>query len=147
MVNLDRTFGIDKALASVTSLGDTNTYNYGQFNEGVDYRKLGFKGFSNGGYEFMYKHWDILDDTTYFGAHAGNANITSGILIPEGQVETFDGGSVPYLTFKYRDGMDKQVGRDGAVFGLGHNDVAEISYTTEATLCGANIKDFIHFEG
>lgn len=147
MLNLAKGFEMDAALASVTSF-DANTYNYGNFSEDVDYRKLGFEGFTlSGGWEFMKGHWDILDDTTYFGAHAGNDNVVNGMLIPEGSVETYEGGSVPYISFNYRDGMSKQVGRDGAVFGLGHNDVASISYTTEATLVGANLKDFVLFQG
>ena len=145
MLNLAKGFELDACLASVTSYA-ANTYNYGDFNENVDFRKLGFEGFTlSGGWEFMKKHWDILDDTTYFGAHGTNSNLIKGLLIPEGQVEVFGGGSMPYLTFKYRDGMDKVVGKEGALVGVGHGDYMSISYTTEATLVGANAKDFVLF--
>lgn len=145
MLNLAKNFELDACLAAVSSY-DANTYHYGLFNESVDYRKLGFEGFTlSGGWEFVKKHWDILDDTTYFGAFGANSNVVKGMLIPEGQVETFDGGSMPYLQFKYRDGMDKVVGKEGALVGIGHGDYLSVSYTTEATLVGANSKDFCLF--
>jgi len=147
MVNLAKNFELDNTLGGIN--GDFAAgFDFGSFSETVDYRKLSFEGYTlGGGWNFAKKHWDLLDDTTYFGAHAGNDNVVSGILIPEGQVETFSGGSVPYLNFKYRDGMDKVVGKEGNLVGVGHGDFLGISYTTEATLVGANLKDFCLFQG
>jgi hypothetical protein len=42
--------------------------------------------------------------------------------------------------------MSEQVGKDGAVFGNGHNDVAEISKTIEFVPRTVSAKDFIVFK-
>jgi len=146
LLDLNSALNMDAALAGVSPHGDANTYDYGVFGEEVDYRRLGFSGVNIKGWETIYKHWDILDDTTYFGAHSGNSNKVTGLSIPKGQVELASGGSMNYLSFLYRDGMSEQVGRDGAVFGLGHNDVAEISKTIEFTPRTVSAKDFVIFK-
>lgn len=145
MLDINKRFELDTALANVTQY-DPNTFNYGEFNEGVDYRKLGFDGFMlSGSWDFVASTWNILSDRTYFGVHLNNSNSVKGLLIPDGSVDTYDGGSVPYLTFRYRDGKEVTIGKNGNVFGLGHSDTASISYTTEITLAGANLKDFVLF--
>ena len=145
MLDLDSALAMDAVLAGVSPHGDAAAFDYGSFGEDVDFRKLGFMGVNIKGWETVYKHWDILDDTSYFGAHAGNSNRITGLSIPKGQVELASGGSMNYLSFLYRNGMAEQIGKDGAVFGLGHNDVAEISKTIEMTPRTVSAKDFIIF--
>jgi hypothetical protein len=146
MLDLNSALTLDQALAGVSPHGDAATFDYGAFGEDVDFRRLGFNGVSIKGWETLYKHWDILDDTTYFGAHGANTNKVTGLSIPKGQVELASGGSMNYLSYLYRDGMSEQVGKDGGVFGLGHNDVAEISKTIEFTPRTVSAKDFIVFK-
>ena len=143
-LDLQSALDVDNALASI-SPNAANEYNFGNFPEGVDYRKLGFKGYNNAGWEIAYGHWEILDDKTYFGALEGNTSKPKGLLIPKGKVALANGGSTERLSMLVRDGMDKLVSKDGAVFGIGHKDVASIGYTLEFAPRVVAAKDFMYF--
>ncbi len=146
LLDLTTVFQFDNLLGGVDA-GFSGGYDFGAFDEGIDYRKLGFKGVNLQGWDIAYKHWDILDDTSYFGVFGSNTDKVRGLSIPKGQVQLADGGSCQYLSFLYRDGMDKVVGKDGNVVGLGHSDTLSVSYTTELTPKTVSAKDFAIFTG
>lgn len=144
LLDIDSAFDFDNALASI-SPNATSEYNFGAFDEGVDYRKLGFSGVNLLGWDTMYKTWDLLDDDTYLGAFTGNTSKITGMSIPKGQVQLASGGSIPYLQFLYRDGMPKTVAVTGTVVGNDHKDELRQTYTSEFTVRAASMKDFVKF--
>ena len=145
LLDLTTIFELDNVLGAVDG-GYSGGSDFGAFDESIDYRKLGFSSVNLQGWNTAYKHWDILDDTSYFGVFEGNASKIKGMSIPQGQVQLAGGGSTNYLSFLYRDGMDKVTAKVGNVVGNSHVDGLSISCTTELTPKAVSAKDFILFQ-
>ena len=144
LLDLDSALAFDNLLGSLNLMA-SGGYNFGAFDQGVDYQRLGFKGVNVAGWDTIYKHWNILDDASYFGAFEGNAEKIKGLSIPKGQVQLASGGSENYLSMLFRDGKDKTVSYEGAVVGIGHDDVLSVSNTAEFVMRTISAKDFILF--
>lgn len=81
--------------------------NQGRFQIGQDYLDLGIKGFTVHGFNFYVKDLPVLDHpgivgvTTPGGSDAINGFHKACYFVPMGALNTYGGGSVPYLRTRY----------------------------------------------
>ena len=143
LLSLDYVQKLDAALGKVNQY-DSGAYNFGTFDNSKAMINLGFEGFDKNGFKIAYKPLDVLDDQMYYGAFAAD-NKPQGFSIPVGSTPDGMGGRIPYMSIVYRSNARRNVIKDGAVFGHGLSDSAQIDIISELTLRVASTKDFSSF--
>jgi len=138
---------LDNAVGTINRY-DSSGYNFGAFDQSVDYAKFAFKGFYSGGFDIAYKNFEILSDPSLYGAFAGIAGTPKGLSIPNGQVQTASGATRPYLELCYRDGMTTKKDYSGTYIGSpgdNHYDGIKVTEVVEVTPVTISAKDFCAF--
>ena len=155
MLFLDRSksLEIDNMLAAQNSYGAGGT-SYGVFENDEDMAlNLGFSGFRRGSYDFYKTDWKYLNDSTTRGFIGG----IDGVLIPAGTSSVYDeqlGQNIsrPFLHVRYRaNGQEDRRMKSWVTGSAGGNytsadDVMEVHYLSERTLCVQAANNFVLFK-
>ena len=155
MLFLDRqkSLEIDNMLAAQNSYGAGGT-SYGVFENDEDMAlNLGFSGFRRGSYDFYKTDWKYLNDSTTRG-HVGGIE---GVLVPAGTSSVYDeqlGQNIsrPFLHVRYRaNGQEDRRMKSWVTGSAGGNytsadDVMEVHYLSERTLCVQAANNFVLFK-
>ena len=155
MLFLDRgkSLEIDNMLAAQNSYGAGGT-SYGVFENDEDMAlNLGFSGFRRGSYDFYKTDWKYLNDSTTRGFVGG----IDGVLVPAGTSSVYDeqlGQNIsrPFLHVRYRANQSEDrrmkswvTGSAGGNF-TSADDVMEVHYLSERTLCVQAANNFVLFK-
>jgi hypothetical protein len=155
MLFLDRSksLEIDNMLAAQNSYGAGGT-SYGVFENDENIAlNLGFSGFRRGSYDFYKTDWKYLNDSTTRGFVGG----IDGVLVPAGTSSVYDeqlGQNIsrPFLHVRYRANAQEDRRMKSWVTGsAGGNytsadDVMEVHYLSERTLCVQAANNFVLFK-
>ena len=155
MLFLDRakSLEIDNMLAAQNSYGAGGT-SYGVFENDENIAlNLGFSGFRRGSYDFYKTDWKYLNDSTTRGFTGG----IDGVLVPAGTSSVYDeilGQNIsrPFLHVRFRANQSEDrrmkswvTGSAGGNF-TSADDVMEVHYLSERTLCVQAANNFVLFK-